>query len=330
MTAKRALLVLIALTVGYVAVLLWADSRNDVFNALPRVVSVLPPLLGLSLLSYGVRYLRWRWLLRRYPHDLTPWGGLLAYVAGFAFTASPGKAGELLRIRYHAGHGVTAPQVFSAFLFERSADLVAVLLLSLLAVTRPDVLVITVGFVVVFLAAVWCVALNPVWLTQLAAGQTRRQRKRAARFIEAARDGFSGCRIWLTPQDISVSLLLGLAAWGVTSMAFVLLLGRLGVTLPWASALSTYPQAMLAGAASMLPAGIGSTELAIVALLAPFGISLETAILAAVAIRFATLWFAIFCGLVSISVLEARRGRKAKQPAEHSEQIKHPTDIQRP
>ncbi len=63
---------------------------------------------------------------------------------------------------------------------------------------------------------------------------------------------------------------------------------------------------MLAGAASMMPGGVGSTEVTIVALLAVFGVSTGQATLAAVGIRFATLWFAVLCGLAACGVLERR------------------------
>ena len=50
---------------------------------------------------------------------------------------------------------------------------------------------------------------------------------------------------------------------------------------------------------------MGSTELAIVTLLARHEVALETAALAAVGVRLSTLWFSILCGLASIAVLEA-------------------------
>ncbi len=61
---------------------------------------------------------------------------------------------------------------------------------------------------------------------------------------------------------------------------------------------------MLAGAASMLPGGIGSTEVAIIAMLSVFNAPLGSATLAAIGIRFATMWFAVVCGFVSVGLLE--------------------------
>jgi uncharacterized membrane protein YbhN (UPF0104 family) len=62
---------------------------------------------------------------------------------------------------------------------------------------------------------------------------------------------------------------------------------------------------MLVGAASMLPGGLGSTETTIVGLLSLYTANLSLAVLAAIGIRFSTLWFAIVCGVLAMLRLEA-------------------------
>jgi uncharacterized membrane protein YbhN (UPF0104 family) len=54
-----------------------------------------------SLLNYVLRVVRWRWYLGRLGHPLTVGFSALSYVAGFAFTLSPGKVGEVGRARYY-------------------------------------------------------------------------------------------------------------------------------------------------------------------------------------------------------------------------------------
>jgi uncharacterized membrane protein YbhN (UPF0104 family) len=54
----------------------------------------------------------------------------------------------------------------------------------------------------------------------------------------------------------------------------------------------------------MVPGGVGSTEVTLVALLALFDVPLGTAALAAIGIRFASMWFAVLCGLCAMGVLE--------------------------
>lgn len=309
MKVRRVLIGFSLVTGLYLVALIWVDSRSQVFVGLPAVLAAMPVLFGASLLSYMLRYVRWHWLLRRAGSKTYVFPGFLAYLAGFAFTATPGKVGELLRIRYLEPQGVPPWKVLAAFVYERAFDLPVVLLLASLAISRMDVFLFSAGFVVLFLSLIILVALNGGWLTRLSAYLRLFRLTRVARTFETLRDGLSGCRIWLTPVDVIVSLALGFAAWSLTSLSFVYLLSHLDIALPVPTAVATYPLAMLAGAASMLPGGVGSTEVTIVALLAIYGVPLGVATSAAVGIRFATLWFSVGCGLLSLCILEVRGGR---------------------
>jgi uncharacterized protein (TIRG00374 family) len=230
-----------------------------------------------------------------------------AYLAGFAFTATPGKLGELIRIRYLAYKGVPPWLVLAAFIYERVFDLMAVLILSALAISRIDIFVFVFGFVVLILAGLVCVALNPGWLTKTSAYLRLYRLKKLALICLMLRDGISGCRVWVTPLDVLLSMALGLLAWIVTSFSFVLLLNYLGVSIPILSSLAIYPLSMLAGAASMMPGGLGSTEITIVALLSYFNVPIATATLAAIGIRFSSMWFSVICGLIAMGILEGAR-----------------------
>lgn len=306
MKVKRALVGLLLITVLYVGALVWADSRNHVFSELPYVLDALPVLIGLSLLSYIVRYLRWHWLLKR-AGITTPWiAGFLAYLTGFAFTATPGKVGELVRIRYFKSMDVHPSLVLATFVYERAFDLIAVLLLSALAIQHSDVFGYVLVFVLACLAMVSMVAFRPRWLRKIAARLRLHGLIRLSQVTQTLGNGLSRSRIWLNPVDVLISLALGLLAWGAVSAAFVYLLYQLGIDLAAPVALAIYPLAMLAGAASMLPGGVGSTEITIVALLSFHSVPIGPATLVAVGIRFATIWFSVICGFISVAILEFR------------------------
>src|SRR4051812_30576570 len=81
----------------------------------------------LSLVNYGLRILRWRSYLARLGYPL-PYGfAALTFVAGFAYTLSPGKVGEMVRARYYVPLGVPMTKVAGAFFAERLLDLVAMI-----------------------------------------------------------------------------------------------------------------------------------------------------------------------------------------------------------
>ena len=86
--------------------------------------------LMLSLLNYGLRFVRWHQTIRRLSGQAPPMlKHLLIYVAGFAFTTTPGKAGEALRGLALKPFGVEYRHSFAAFVWERLMDMLVVLAL---------------------------------------------------------------------------------------------------------------------------------------------------------------------------------------------------------
>lgn len=304
MKLGRSLLAFFIITSCYFFALLWADSQKHIFNEIPKLVSILPLLFLISLISYFTRFIRWHWLLRRAGQNTPFIRGFLAYLSGFAFTATPGKVGELVRMRYLIPMGVSPELVISTFIFERAFDLVSVLLLASITISRPDLFIFVLFFIGAFISTLIFFAYYPKFLLRVSESFLRRGFLRTAKIMMTLCNGLRGILQWMNMADIVMALGLGLIAWGLTSYGFLILLNYLGLNVPFVSAFTIYPLAMLAGAASMLPGGLGSTEIAIVALLAIQGVQLSVAAIAAVGIRLATIWFAILCGFMSMVILE--------------------------
>lgn len=300
----RAVFAFWLLTLAYVGLLLWVDQDKGLLAGFERLYSPLPFLLLLAVASLLTRYARWYWLLTRASVAIRPVRGFFAYLSGFAFTATPGKVGELLRIRYFQPMGIPPELVVSAFVYERAFDLIVVLCLAGIAAANFGVFPVVVLFVVLVLSTVFLLAKFPNRVLHLAGYLERRHLRRLARLTEVFSRGFAQTTVWLNPLDLFVSAVTGLAAWSLTAYAFVLLLDQLGLDIPTLLAFSLYPVAMLAGAASMMPGGIGSTEVVLIALLAGLGVSLADGAIAAIGIRLATLWFATLLGLLSMLLLE--------------------------
>jgi len=293
-----------ALTSAHIAGLWWLDRRNGAFARIAEEWASLIGLLPLVLLTYAIRYARWSWLLRRGHHSVPALRGCLAYLAGFALTATPGKAGELLRIRYFEMMGVAPSRTIGVFVFEHACDLLIILALSLLAASIFPAIGLLCWVVLVFTAALFVLA---SWHDALrcvdVCGQKlpgHATRSLAALFVRAALE----VRTCLNRRSFVVSLAYGGLAWGLTSLAFVGVCSALGFQITATALWGVYPLAMLVGALSFIPGGVGTTELAIVLMLAPLGVPAPEALAAAIGARLMTLWFAIAVGTASLLVLE--------------------------
>ena len=288
----------------YIAILLALDTSRGFFSRIGEIASLLPILAVSSIAAYLIRFVRWRLLLREAGYDMPVARGFLAYASGFAFTISPGKVGELVRIRYFAPIGIPHDQTIACFILEHVLDLLVVLsFASLIAFSIP-----AFGFTVVF-----------VWAVVAAVAVVTRSRRIRAYFVTLARrvhltrvarvlhtlgQGFEKLGQFLKPTTLVMATGLGALAWGSQALGFAVLLHGLSIPIPVSTAFAIFPAATIVGAASMVPGGIGSTEAAFIVLLAFFGAPLDIAALAAIAVRLGTLWFSVLLGIAAIVILE--------------------------
>ena len=292
--------------------MLWFDRERQLLARLAALGGPIAVVMAVAAATYACRYARWRWLLLRDGHRFGWWRGFGAYLGGFAFTATPGKVGELVRIRGFGVLGVPAPRTIAVFVFERALDLIVVLALSLLVASRFPAFALVAAVVLAMVAAVvvaacWAPLQRPVsaliaWLP-------------GARLRALATTLFDGLRasapLW-RPRPLAVGLGWGVAAWTLTAAAFAWLCAAAGLALPPAIAFGIYPLAMLAGAVSFVPGGVGTTEAAIVLLLTGAGVATADALAVAIGARLATLWFAVAVGLVATACNEWLAAREAR------------------
>lgn len=303
---RRPAIFVVVMCAGYAAALWWIDRGNGMFLRLAGIWPALLLAMPIMLLTYLVRYWRWDWLLRRNGLRLPLLDGLTAYLAGLALTATPGKAGELLRIRYFARMGVRPERSFATFVFERASDLLVILLFSLLAAPIFPTLGVLAAVVLAFVGALFALAAWPGglrWSERAAQRIAWQWLRRMARFATGVAHELRHC---LDGSSLVRSLLAGLAAWGATSVTFLWICSQLGLSLPPLVGLGIYPLAMLIGALSFVPGGVGTTELAIVLMLERLGVPSAAGWTAAVAIRLVTLWFAIAVGALAMLWMELR------------------------
>ncbi|AWH16367.1 lysylphosphatidylglycerol synthetase family protein [Stenotrophomonas sp. ZAC14D2_NAIMI4_7] len=304
----RAGLWVAATAAAYLAVLWYLDRDRNILSQLADHASTLLLCSALVVASYLFRYQRWRAVLaeqRLRPHS---WGrGALAYLAGFAFTASPGKAGELLRIRYFGWQGIPASATLATFIFERAQDL---LVITALAIGAAHLIPAFGALAAIILAVVLALALLGCWpplartahrcIEHLPGAQLRR----LGHFLVS---GASALGPLLRVRLLLHASLHGFAAWLLTAAAFALLCHAMGIALPWPLALGIYPLAMLVGALSFVPGGVGTTEAAIVLMLGAAGVAVDTALTVAIGIRTVSLWLAVVVGMIAVAWLEMRR-----------------------
>ncbi len=109
-------------------------------------------------------------------------------------------------------------------------------------------------------------------------------------------------RTCLAPQVMLAGLALGIVVWGSEGLPFHFVLDCMGVQVGWWTALFIYAFAMLVGAISFLPGGLGGADATMIGLLAVHNVPLHSAVAATILIRIATLWFAVVLGIGTLGL----------------------------
>jgi glycosyltransferase 2 family protein len=283
--------------IGYLGFSLWVGWA-DVTSALSRV-GLIPVIaaLGFSSFNYSLRFVRWQYFLRVLRHRVPAPKSLLVYLAGFGLTTTPGKAGEALRSLYLKPHGVTYPESLAALFAERFSDLLSVLLLVCLGLwLYPPARPVVLGVGILLAVALFTIQFPSLWAFILR-GQNRRIRHAATMFTHI--------RSCLQPRVFSIVLVFSVAGWAAEGFAFFYILHALGADVSLHQALFIFSFAMLVGAISFLPGGLGGTELTLVGLLMLNAVGEGDAVAATVLIRLTTLWYSVLIG--GICILALRR-----------------------
>lgn len=287
----------------------WQATLAQLAKLTPGAIAFL---LLLSVANYSVRAVRWDLFARELGLPTSLRTNAQHYLGGFAMTVTPGRVGELIRMRWlRCETGWTFERTAPLALVDRAADLAAMGLMLGLAVALSTLGITLALPVALGSVAAAVIATRPALLSAIVGGfyrLTGRFPRPMARMRSAART----ISVFSTARVIVIAGILSALGWLAEGWAFHLLLEWMGAPLPFWSAVAIFLFATLAGGLTGAPGGIGGAEAAMVALLTLEGVPLDAAIAATAVIRLTTLWFSIGLGVVIFPIAERSAYRAEK------------------
>ncbi|TVQ29336.1 MAG: UPF0104 family protein [Geminicoccaceae bacterium] len=268
---------------------------------LPLIVVV----LGLSLVNYLLRCLRWHYLSRHLDVEVPVLTNSVYYVAGFAFTITPGKIGEVVRLWFlKRRHGYGYAHTAGLLLLDRLTDAWPLLLLALLGAAPfagqgPALVLITL-----VLVTGSAIMLHPGWLRRMIKLVYQRLKRAPRLFAQMLRAARLLGR-FASPALLTPPLLLGLGGWLAEIVGAWLVLDALGASLSLTTVAFVFGFSMLVGSLPIFPGGIGGAEASMAGLLVWLGVPLPVAVAATAVIRLATLGFAVVVGFLVLPLAAA-------------------------
>ena len=288
-----------------------ADARELATELSDFTWWLFAPVIALSLWNYGLRFIKWQYFLDIIGvPEISTRESARIFLAGFAMVLTPGKVGEYIKAVYvRRKTGYPADRVASIITAERGTDAIAMAILALIGATQYSygrgllaVVVIGAAGIVVVLQrpALFDPVLN--WLQRFSL--VRSSTHHITAFLDASSQLFSA-------PVLSRAVGMSIVSWAGECVAFFLILVGLGLQ-PTGELLllATFILAVssLAGGISLLPGGLGVADASVAGMLlllvSDDALTRSVAIAATLLIRFATLWFAVIIGFVSLFSLE--------------------------
>lgn len=290
----------LALGLLVVVGLVLTASPRELLASLRRLdLGLLLWVLGLSLVNYVLRFVRWEIYLHRLGVCLSRMKSLAVFLVGFVLSVTPGKAGELGKawLVRELGGG-RALRVVPAVLAERVTDLLGVLvLIAVGALPFPG----GPWIAGLLLAAVAGVVLAITWRPLADFGfRIAARLPVVGRRLPSLVEMYDQLRVLLSPGLLLGALVLSVIAWGAEGVGFWLVVRAYAPDASLLAAIFNYIGATVIGSLSMLPGGLGAAEGSMTALLHAQGLDTADANLITLVVRGATLWFAVGLGLLAL------------------------------
>jgi len=304
----KAILGIAFVSILYLLAIVIFDENSIISILLSIDIHTWLMILALSLVNYYFRFLRWnKYIFSFIPNGerLTKTQNFIIYISGFAFTLTPGKAGETVRSFYLSKYNIEYKNSLGAFFSERLLDLLVILLISFFSlplllenikIDEWPILIIVfsamalISIFIIFYQFDIVAKLSFKWINFV---------------INKIQDIFNASKFLFSKDLFLISLFFGSIAWLAEAFALFLIINDIFPDFDLILiAMGIYALSVLAGSLTFLPGGIGGTEAVMVLLLSLIGIDYISAFAITIICRAATLWFAIILGAAAFFFLK--------------------------
>ena len=290
------------LVYGVLVLLLGWDAVATQLQAVPAPLWLLAALV--AVLGHGLLFGRWQLLLACLGHRLDSRASASIYLAGLGLIAAPARSGEALRgLWLQRRHRIPLRIGVAATAAERLLDLASALVVLAwgLGLGRQRIALMTV--LVALAALVWVLS-HPQTLKRaeqlLGSPPWRRPMRGLKRVLWEALQAIAELRSLLRPAPLLLGLVLTTTVWLLEAALLQRVLDQLGAAVDLEQAGVMRTATSLGGVLSLLPAGLGSSELTSVGLALFYGANQGQALAATVVLRLTTLLLPSLVGAVSL------------------------------
>ena len=317
--------VVLTVTIAVIGAVVAIVGLNSIKVAMTLAIQngILTPWLLLSLLpftmlSYGLRVLRWHFLVRRLAPSIRLTESIYSQVVGFAFSPTPGRVAELYKLKLiERWSEQPAVRFLPAVIVERLSDVVAfaslavvgsVLSWSSVIVGQRTVALVVLGIGAILLVGIYRYGFHRLGgpLESILTSAVLRQRifklgeriPAVARFLALTGQLRAGGARMSDPATLVMAIAFVTLGRVGDSVVLWKLAAIVGVQVPFSLAIFMIGTSGLVGGITFSPGGLGATEASLIGLVVARGADLGTGMMVALGTRALIYWLWVAIGLV--------------------------------
>ena len=292
----------------YLGFTIYANFDNVVSTFASFNWFLIPLLLLLSLMNYFIRFLKWDYYLGILKVKIKKIDSFSIFMSGLIMSVTPGKMGELLK-SYLVKEVTKEPvsKTFPVVFAERITDFVSLIIITLIGAYifnfgREVVIGVGIFFLIVLIIiSNKIIALKIIKLLE--------KNNYLRKHLESIHNAYESSYQMLKPLPLIYMTLLSLVSWSFECFGYHIILINFNIEVSFLWAAFSYGFAIIVGAITMLPGGLGVTEGSLTFMLIRNNFPKDLAVASTFIVRVVTLWFAVLVGIFSVTLYQNRYGK---------------------
>ena len=296
--------IILIIAVGIYSIFLIYSDFNTVINNSLTFNFVFIPLILLTIFSsWMFLFIRWTVLLKNSNIEIPFKDNFLIYLAGFTFSISPAKTGELiksifLKNKFNIDKSTSIPIIFVERFYDVLALIVLILFgISFLGFEFLPIVILCVGMLFSILFLIYSKSKFNYFI------RFTSKFKFLQKFITPLENSHEIIRKSITPKTFLISTSLTIFYRLIEALSVYLVFLGFGIDLiSYFELTYMYSASIILGSISMIPGGLGVTEGSLASLISSQGIAFSSALVLVIIIRFFTLWFGVIVGFIALKL----------------------------
>ena len=297
---KNIILIIIFIITFYIIYIAYSDFEEISSNMEEFEFTLLPIIFLFSFGAYSITSLRQRILLKKIGIVISLKENFLLYLAGLSMIVTPGGLGETIKSYYlkkRFGYGIS--KTFPLVFVERYQDLITlviVLSFALIFIQIHEVMILDITVICVIIISYIIFRAKKLFVKII---NFLKKISRLRKFGDSMSESYEGFYSMTEGKTMIKCAAVGIVSWTLEAIAVYLVFLAFNIELGFILTIIIAYAAILFGGVSLLPGGVGLTEISATTLLTKEGVELSLATSIIIMMRIVTIWFYTATGFIA-------------------------------